>query len=264
MKETLAKDYLIDALGDSETKWRVYQARPRQLEDAVTIAVELEAFGQAESRKSAPSRKLAARTVEKKEDAPVTSNSVEELTKEGGDTDGGSVTSADSDKQQAGVTTSWVLQWTNEELKELQIQDNDLGPIVLWKQVQNSRPTWEQVACKSSAAKNYWTQWNRLALRNGILYRSFESHAGDKILWQLVVPRKLQGHILEQAHGHRLSGHLMVRKTLSRIRDHYYWSGYRKAVEKWCKQCDLCAARKNPTKRPNAKLKRYTAGELHQ
>ncbi|KAJ8034222.1 hypothetical protein HOLleu_20966 [Holothuria leucospilota] len=61
MRETLAKDYFIDALGDSESKWKVYQARPRCLEDAVTIAVELEAFGLAESRKSIPPRKLAAR-----------------------------------------------------------------------------------------------------------------------------------------------------------------------------------------------------------
>lgn len=51
--------------------------------------------------------------------------------KEGGDTEGGSVTRAGSDEQQAGVT-SWVLNWTKEELKELQIQENDLGLIVLW------------------------------------------------------------------------------------------------------------------------------------
>lgn len=81
MKETLAKDYFIDALGDSDAKWRVYQARPRQLEDAVTIAVELEAFGQAESKKSAPPRKLVARTVEKRQDPSPTSDSMEELTK---------------------------------------------------------------------------------------------------------------------------------------------------------------------------------------
>lgn len=181
--------------------------------------------------------------------------------KEGDNADDGSEASKDSNKQPAGVSTSWVPKWTIEELKEMQIQDNDIGPILLWKQVQNSRPAWEQVACKSPATKNYWTQWDRLVLRNGILYRSFESHAGDRKLWQLVVPKKLQEHILEQAHGHRLSGHLMVRKTLSRVRSHYYWSGYRKAVEKWCRQCDPCAARKHPNKRPNAKLKKYATGE---
>ena len=159
------------------------------------------------------------------------------------------------------TSVSWVHRWTQDELKEMQTHDKEIGPILLWKQVQNSRPEWEQVARESPATKNYWTQWDRLMLRDGVLYRSFESHAGEKRLWQLLVPKKLQGHVLEQAHSHRLSGHLMARKTLSRIRDHYYWSGYRRAVERWCKQCDVCAARKNPTKRSNAKLKQYVTGE---
>ncbi|KAJ8039923.1 hypothetical protein HOLleu_14078 [Holothuria leucospilota] len=42
--ETLVRDYFIDSLEDTDTKWRVYQSRPRNLSDAVVVAVELESF----------------------------------------------------------------------------------------------------------------------------------------------------------------------------------------------------------------------------
>ncbi|PIK38624.1 hypothetical protein BSL78_24534 [Apostichopus japonicus] len=62
MKNTLAKEFFVDAIGDSDSRWRIYQARPRNLEEAVSIAVELEAFALAEQKKG-NQRKLALRTV---------------------------------------------------------------------------------------------------------------------------------------------------------------------------------------------------------
>ncbi|KAJ8029697.1 hypothetical protein HOLleu_29157 [Holothuria leucospilota] len=43
MKKTLAKKVFIDAIGDSNIRWKICQSRPKSLEDAVSIAVELEA-----------------------------------------------------------------------------------------------------------------------------------------------------------------------------------------------------------------------------
>ncbi|PIK39039.1 Retrovirus-related Pol polyprotein from transposon [Apostichopus japonicus] len=56
----------------------------------------------------------------------------------------------------------------------------------------------------------------------------------------------------------------MAKKTLKRIRELYYWSGYRGHVEKWCKSCDACASRKGPRKKANASLKQYGAGHVLQ
>ena len=54
MKRTLAKEFFVDAIGDSDSRWKIYQSRPRNLEEAVSIAVELEAFTLAEQKKAAP------------------------------------------------------------------------------------------------------------------------------------------------------------------------------------------------------------------
>jgi hypothetical protein len=44
----LTKDQFIEALGDSEVRWSVFQARPRDLTEALKVAMELEAFKESE------------------------------------------------------------------------------------------------------------------------------------------------------------------------------------------------------------------------
>jgi len=56
LRETLARDYFVDSLGDADTRWKVKQSRPRTLNEAVDIAVELEAFQLAEQQRNYPAR----------------------------------------------------------------------------------------------------------------------------------------------------------------------------------------------------------------
>ena len=48
VRETLAKEQFIDALHDSDMRLKVKQSRPRNLDDAIKLSVELEAFNKAE------------------------------------------------------------------------------------------------------------------------------------------------------------------------------------------------------------------------
>ena len=50
VRETLAKEYFIDALTDSDIRLRIKQARPATLNDAIRHAVELEAFVKVEQK----------------------------------------------------------------------------------------------------------------------------------------------------------------------------------------------------------------------
>ena len=50
IRETLSKDQFVDALVDSEMRIRIKQARPRNLNDAIQLAVELEAYNRAEKK----------------------------------------------------------------------------------------------------------------------------------------------------------------------------------------------------------------------
>ena len=49
--ESLACDHFMDALIDSDIRWRIQQTRPRSLDQAVQVAVELEAFQEADRQR---------------------------------------------------------------------------------------------------------------------------------------------------------------------------------------------------------------------
>ena len=57
---------------------------------------------------------------------------------------------------------------------------------------------------------------------------------------QVVVPEKLRNSILKLGHESKMSGHLGNKKTLDRIRSHFYWPGISSDVKKFCNSCDLC------------------------
>ena len=52
LQDTLARDHFIDALPDSEMRWCIHQARPKCLRDALTTALEVEAFYVAERHRT--------------------------------------------------------------------------------------------------------------------------------------------------------------------------------------------------------------------
>ena len=60
------------------------------------------------------------------------------------------------------------------------------------------------------------------------------------IVYQIVVPKSYRKDILSLAHDHRLSGHLGIRKTLDRVRRHFYWPKVRQDVVEYCRTCHLC------------------------
>ena len=52
IRDTMAQDHFIDALRDSDARWKIRQARPKTLDEALTLAVELETFRTAERERS--------------------------------------------------------------------------------------------------------------------------------------------------------------------------------------------------------------------
>ncbi|GFX12686.1 retrovirus-related Pol polyprotein from transposon 412 [Trichonephila clavipes] len=49
-------------------------------------------------------------------------------------------------------------------------------------------------------------------------------------------------------------------KTLQKVRERFYWNNVRSDVEKICRICDPCAARKGSRKRTRGRLQLYNVG----
>ncbi|KAK3740332.1 hypothetical protein QZH41_000887 [Actinostola sp. cb2023] len=158
------------------------------------------------------------------------------------------------------IPDSWTSRWSNEDLRQEQLKDPDLSPLIHWKETTAERPAWAEVSAESCAVKAYWSQWARVQLHDGVLYRRWETDSGEDVQWQLVVPRMLSPEVLRAMHDAKTAGHLGVSKTLGRVRQRFYWHRCSQTVRYWCRRCDLCAARKKPQRTPRAAMRNYNVG----
>ena len=161
-------------------------------------------------------------------------------------------------KQDDGTSvSSWLLALSNEEIREAQLRDPCLGAVIRLKEQGPERPAWETISMEGPTFKKYGAQWSLLVVRDGVLFRKWESDRGDEVVWKLVLPDSLKTEVLKQLHDSPAAGHLGFRKTTERVKARFYWCGLRRDVESWCVRCDLCASRKKPSKTPRAPMKSY-------
>ena len=76
-------------------------------------------------------------------------------------------------------------------------------------------------------------------MQEGILYRRFEEGSGRSYHLQLVIPRRLQEEVLEEAHAGTMSCHLGEDKTFARLREKFFWPRYSNAVKNGVKPVSI-------------------------
>jgi hypothetical protein len=64
--------------------------------------------------------------------------------------------------------------------------------------------------------------------------------------------------VLTKLHGGPSGDDLGVSKTLNKFQQWYYWLQARSDTEKWCQQCDTCAASHDPRTRNKGKMHQYS------
>ncbi|XP_068211806.1 uncharacterized protein [Palaemon carinicauda] len=82
-------------------------------------------------------------------------------------------------------------------------------------------------------------------LKNEVIYRLIRPVTAStdeewKVREQIVVPSKFRRFILQEAHESEWGGHLGIRKTLSKVKDNFFWPSVKKDVVRHCKSCHQC------------------------
>ena len=92
----------------------------------------------------------------------------------------------------------------------------------------------------------FWCHYNKLLVRDGLLYRSLNSknsHPDPAV----VLPEALQIDILKGTHDSPFTGHLGVTGTLDGTLGNFFiWPNMQQFVENYIRQCDACIPRKSP------------------
>ena len=137
-----------------------------------------------------------------------------------------------------------------------QANDPDLQHVIKWVQT-GIKPEWSEISHLSGTCKYYWVRFDSFKWENKTLYHIWEDVV-PKV--QVVVPMNLTKEIANNLHNSITGGHLGIKKTLSKVRDKYFWHNMSKDIKHLCKMCDTCASRKSPNKVPKAPLQKYVVG----
>ncbi|KXJ10888.1 Retrovirus-related Pol polyprotein from transposon 412 [Exaiptasia diaphana] len=87
-----------------------------------------------------------------------------------------------------------------EDLCKEKRADEAIGTIIQLKEKNESRPNWCGISSKNPSVKSYWAQWDRLLLKDSVLYRQWESDTQD-ISLQLVLPPPYRQEVLKHLHN---------------------------------------------------------------
>ncbi|GBM19309.1 hypothetical protein AVEN_218026-1 [Araneus ventricosus] len=151
--------------------------------------------------------------------------------------------------------------WSLSEIQKAQLEDPDIRPILKMKLNSADRSSWQEIAHESPATKRYWALWNSLYLKDGVLYRKWESNDGGFYRRQLILPNCRIQEVLRETHDNTSGRHFGVMKTLRKTRERFYWDRLRADVEKWCWECQACGARKGPKTKQGKSVSGRTPAE---
>lgn len=121
-----------------------------------------------------------------------------------------------------GMSTGNIIDW-----EKAQSLDPDIHHVIEY--VRN-----EQKPPKNEIGSNpLLRQFNHLKLIDGVLHRA--THIDEETRHQLVLPIEHASTVLEALHDDM--GHPGKDRTLSLIRDRFYWPGMHKDIETWIEEC---------------------------
>jgi transposase InsO family protein len=144
-------------------------------------------------------------------------------------------------------------------LAEAQCSDSDIQKVKRWV-LEKKRPDSKDIGNESYFIKSLWGQWKRLQIHNDLLVRTWLVLDTDITYFQAIVPMKFRRHVLRFSHDIKASGHLGVKKTLSKIRQGYYWPGLQNDVRNYVAGCELCMKRKGPLQTKRAPMQIVRSG----
>ena len=157
------------------------------------------------------------------------------------------------------VAATTPIGYSHVELRQAQLEDPIIGEILQAKQG-NCKPATEHAKGQNLEYRRLFQQWEQLTVSDGILWREYAQPREDRGWTQLVVPKKFCQDILRDLHEGVTGSHLGEMKTLSKLKERFYWPGHYNDVRDWCQTCKACAKRKSPVPGRQAPMHTITAG----
>uniref|UniRef100_A0A8C5WDF6 Gypsy retrotransposon integrase-like protein 1 n=1 Tax=Leptobrachium leishanense TaxID=445787 RepID=A0A8C5WDF6_9ANUR len=136
------------------------------------------------------------------------------------------------------------------QIRKSQEEDPIVGRVLRYK-TKNQRPGNEVLKTEHLDVQLLLKQWTKLFVnKDGVLYRKTSERD------QLILPKEYHPLVFKELHQEM--GHLGVERTLTLIRDRFYWQHMQKDVEHFVTRVCECLKKKKPNKPTRAPLSTIT------
>jgi hypothetical protein len=155
------------------------------------------------------------------------------------------------------LADNWMDGYSKEDLREHQLKDSDLHPIIEWLEAKIC-PSQPELYLQSPATKYLWLCRQQLKMVQGVLFYLWDFRVETR--YRLVVPQALKDTVLRQCHDIKSSGHQGRDKTRLILKRSFMWYGMTVDAEIYVKQCAICSVNKKACRRPMAPMEMHHAG----
>uniref|UniRef100_A0A3B1J813 Gypsy retrotransposon integrase-like protein 1 n=1 Tax=Astyanax mexicanus TaxID=7994 RepID=A0A3B1J813_ASTMX len=131
--------------------------------------------------------------------------------------------------------------YSERELYERQCADGVLSRVLYYVQ-RHRRPSRRERVKEPPAVIRYLKHWEKLTVRNGILYRVSRDPATRFKRFQFLVPQSLISEVLKGVHDH--AGHQGQFRSLGLARQRFFWLNQDKDVREYVRTCQRCVVSK--------------------
>jgi len=115
----------------------------------------------------------------------------------------------------------WVREISAEDMVALQVEDDDLSPVIEWLK-SGYVPEGEELRQFSLTVRSLWGQKDELQLRDEVLER-----VRDNVV-QLVVPQVIRRSQFDNVHSGSLAAHLGIERTITQLKTGLLLARYEK------------------------------------
>lgn len=149
-----------------------------------------------------------------------------------------------------------LVPYNHQSIRLAQQQDPILNRVFQWIK-DGMRP--ESSKNLSPDEKTYFNSFNRLSLKDGLLYRAWDDLKTNTEVLLLCIPHTLQEQTIKLCHTIPMSGHYGKEKTTSRLTSRFYFPKLQHKVALFIDNCDICLKKAKNHKAPKAPLQPFVA-----
>lgn len=131
--------------------------------------------------------------------------------------------------------------YTTSELCDKQRSDKILSRVLEYVE-RCRRPSRRERAKEPAAVVRYLKHWEKFKIVDGVLYRVSRDSLLKTKRFQFVVPGSLRAEVMKGTHDH--AGHQGQFRTLSLVRQRFFWLHFDRDVREYVRHCQRCVVSK--------------------